>query len=302
MDSDDALRDRMSVAVITHNRREQLMETLDNLCALPEDVPILVVDNGSMDGTAVAVSERYRNVTLLRPGRNLGAAGRNLAVQQLATRYVAFADDDTWWEPGSLTQAAQIFNDHPELAVLTARIIVEPSGRTDPICEEMARSPLRHRSALPGHALLSFLAGASIVRRQAFLDAGGFDARLFIGGEEEHLAAELASAGWAMAYVPQLVVHHRAGLRDAHQRRRYGIRNTLWFTWERRPWRSAMWRTLRFVPGLPRDRITLLAVLDAISGLPTVLLHRRVVPPLVEMGYRLLDEQQLHSTARRYIS
>jgi GT2 family glycosyltransferase len=288
--------------MITHNRRDQVLETLGRLSALPEDVQIVVVDNGSVDGTAASVAERYQQVTLLCPGRNLGAAGRNLAVEELTTHFVAFADDDTWWEPGSLSLGADLLDAYPELAVITARIIVEPEGRLDPICEEMARSPLQRSGSLPGHPLLSFLAGASIVRRQAFLGVGGFDERIFIGGEEEHLAADLASAGWAMAYVPELVVHHQAGERDAHLRRRFGIRNTLWFTWQRRPWRIAVWRTMRFMRQLPPDRVSALGVLDAVVGLPRTMVHRRVVPPWVETGYRLLDNQQLSSTARRYVS
>jgi GT2 family glycosyltransferase len=296
------LSDRIGIAVITHNRRDQVLDTLGRLRALPEDVEVVVVDNGSVDGTAGQIVRRFPDVTLLCPGANLGAAGRNLAVERLTTDYVAFADDDTWWEPGSLTEGVRLLDQYPQLGLVTARILVEPTGRVDPICEEMARSPLHRHAGMPGHPLLSFLAGASIVRRRAFLEMGGFSSRVFIGGEEEHLAADLASAGWRMAYVPDLVVHHRAGVRDAHRRRRFGIRNTLWFTWERRPLPSAVRRTARLVGRLPRDRVTMLGVLDAVTGIPAVLAHRRVVPPAVETGYRLLDNQQLRSTARRYVS
>ena len=72
-----------------------------------------------------------------------------------------------------------------------------------------ARShPLPARGPLPGKPLLGFLAGALVVRRTAFLEAGGFDPRFFIGGEEQLLAIELAVRGWTLCYVPQLVVHH----------------------------------------------------------------------------------------------
>jgi GT2 family glycosyltransferase len=264
---------------------------------------VVVVDNGSRDGTGAMVRERHPDVTLLSPGANLGAVGRNLGVQAVSTPYVAFCDDDTWYDPGALAHAADLLDAHPTLAVVTASILVEPAGRLDSICEEMARSPLERPAGLPGHPLLSFLAGVSVVRREAFLAAGGFSERLWLGGEEELLASDLARAGWHMAYVPSVVAHHQAStLRDPHLRRRHGIRNTLWFTWLRRPVRSAVRRTVGLLRGLPRDSVSLGGIVEAVRGLPWVIRERRVVPEHVETGYQQLEVMQLTSEARRYIS
>jgi len=294
---------RVGVVVITHNRCAELDRTLGKLTELPEVPAVVVVDNGSEDATAEMVHTRYPQVTLLTPGMNLGATGRNLGVALIDAPYVAFCDDDTWWEPGSLARAADLLDQHPQLAVLTAHIVVEPDGRDDPICEELRRSPLHHPAGLPGYPLLSFLAGASILRRSAFEAAGGFSARLWLGGEEELLASDLATAGWSMAYVPELLCHHHPSVaRDPHLRRRHGIRNTLWFTWLRRPWRSALRRTVFLARTVPRDTLSLNGFLDAVRGLPWVLVQRRVVPAEVEHGYLLLEEMQRSSTARQYIS
>ncbi len=294
---------RVGVVVITHNRCSELDHALGKLAALPERPKVVVVDNGSTDGTTKMISARHPQVTLLSPGHNLGATGRNLGVALVDAPYVAFCDDDTWWDGGSLSRAADLFDRYPTLAVLTAHILVEPGGRDDPICEELRRSPLHHPAGLPGYPLLSFLAGASVLRRAAFEEAGGFSARLWLGGEEELLAADLASAGWSMAHVPELVCHHHPSVaRDAHLRRRHGIRNTLWFTWLRRPWPAVMRRTAFLARSVPRDRLSLKGFLDALRGLPWVLAQRRVVPPDVEQGYLLLEDMQRHSTARRYVS
>lgn len=288
--------------VITRDRRDELLESLGHLVALPEAPTIIVCDNGSRDGTPAAVRERFPAVQVLELGENRGAVARNLGVVLTESPYVAFADDDTWWEPGALVAGAELLEAHPHLAVVTARILVEPGGREDPICAELATSPL-FGAGLPGPRLASFLAGASIVRRAAFLAAGGFEARLCIGGEEELLAAELMSAGWAICYAPALVVHHRPSLaRDPHLRRRQGVRNALWFWWRRRPLASAARRTGALLVALPRDAVSLGALADAVRGLPWVLATRRVVPPAVEADYRLLDPIQMRSHARRYVS
>jgi N-acetylglucosaminyl-diphospho-decaprenol L-rhamnosyltransferase len=116
-------------------------------------------------------------VRLLTPGSNLGAAGRNLGVLTAETPYVAFCDDDTWWSAGALRRAEEPLDDHPRVAVLTARIIVEPAGTEDPICSDLSHSPLPTAADLPGPQLVSFLAGASVVHRDAFLAVGGFEPR-----------------------------------------------------------------------------------------------------------------------------
>ncbi|KNB52388.1 glycosyltransferase family 2 protein [Streptomyces caatingaensis] len=302
---------RTTVVVITHNRRDELLHTLGRLAALPERPPVIVVDNASADGTADAVRARHPRMRLLTPGRNLGAVGRNLAARLVTTPYLAFCDDDSWWEPGSLSAAADLLDRHPGLVSVTARILVHarpadgrPPGEPyeDPIVAELRDSPLPRPPWLPGPALGSFLAAATVLRTDAFRAAGGFSPRLWLGGEEELMAADLAAAGWWLGYADELTVHHRPSpSRDPRLRRRHGIRNTLWFTWLRRPVPAALRRTLHLARTVPRDATSLRAFAEAAAGLPWVLRERRPVPPAVEERLRLLEAPQRVSAARRYV-
>jgi GT2 family glycosyltransferase len=293
---------KLAVVVITHNRRAELLHTLDRLAALPERPPVVVVDNGSGDGTAAAVRLHHPGVTLIELPDNRGALGRNVGVAAVDTPYVAFCDDDTWWEPGALERAAEVLDLHPQIAVLTARIVVQPAGVDDPINEDMRESGLP-RGDLPGYPLLSFLAGASVVRREAFEQVGGFSPLLGFNGEEELLAAEFASAGWSMRHLPELVVHHAASAaRDHESYLRRGVRNSLWFWWLRRPVGSATRRTAHLLVSAPRTRAAAAGLWEGVRGMPYVLRHRRVVPSAVERGYRVLDPQQMNSRARRHVA
>jgi GT2 family glycosyltransferase len=294
---------RVAVVVITHQRRDELMRALVRLLDLPEQPHVVVVDNGSTDGTAAAVRSRFPQIELVASPENLGAVGRNVGVARIGTPYVAFCDDDTWWEPGSLRTAADTFARHPRLAVVTARILVEPGGTEDPIVAELRDSPVHGADWLPGPALGSFLAGASVLRREAFLEVGGFSERLWLGGEEELMAGDLAAAGWELCYLPALTVHHQASrARDPHRRRRDGIRNTLWTTWLRRPLRPALRRTVHLLRTVPRDRVSARGVLAAVGGIPWVLRERRVLPSHAEARFAALEDAQRRSTARRYVS
>ena len=294
---------RVGVVVITYQRREEALACVARLVALPERPPVVVVDNGSTDGTAAALRARFPEVDVVALGENRGAVGRNVGIERLDTPYVAFCDDDTWWQPGSLERAADVLDAHPALALVNARIVVEPYGTEDPIVAELRDSPVPGPDWLPGPALGSFLAGASVVRRSAFEAVGGFSPKLWLGGEEELLATDLISAGWEICYLEDLVVHHRASkLRDAHLRRRVGLRNTLWFTWMRRPLTPALRRTAFLARTVPHDRISALGALDALRGVPWLVTTRRPRPPAVEARLSTLDATQRTSKARRYVS
>jgi len=279
----------VSVVVLTHNRAPELARMLAHTLALPERPAVIVVDNGSRDGTADMVAARFPEARLVRLSDNYGAAARNVGARAARTPYVAFCDDDTCWQSGSLALAGRLLDAHPRVAVLSARVLVGPEGRADPACTAMAASPLPS-AGLPGRAVVGFLAGACVFRRDAFLESGGYEPRFFIGGEEALLAYDLLARGWRIVYSERLVVHHHpSSYRDARRRRRLLARNALWVAWLRRPLPAALARTARvMLSGIP-DRAAIAGCVDALRGLPWVLRNRRVVPPHVEALRRLAD-------------
>ncbi len=274
---------RVGVSVLTHNRHVEVTRTVERLRALPTRPPIVVVDNGSTDGTAARLARRFPDLDVIRLCRNVGAAGRNVGVEHLRTPYVALSDDDTWWAPDALARAADALDRHPALAVITARVLVGAEDREDAACRAMAASPLPRPPGLPGVPVLGFLAGASVFRRTAYLEIGGFDERLFLGGEERLFALDLAAAGWHLAYLPDVVAHHHPSrLRKASARRRLLARNELWVAWLRRPGRTALRETIDTLSGALRDPARLAGCLEALGGVGWILRERRVVPEVVE--------------------
>lgn len=287
-----ALQSRLAVIVLTHNRKYEVLRTLGRLVAMAEPVEICAVDNGSADGSGEAIAARFPGVHLVRLERNLGAAGRNYGVQQVTARYVAFCDDDSWWAPGSLGRAMALLDTYPRLAAITARVLVGPQEREDPTSTCMATSPLPNALRIPdARAVAGILAGACVMRRQAFLEVGGYEPRLFIGGEETLLSLDLLAAGWHLAYVPAVTVHHYPSTRrDTAGRRRLLVRNALWCAWLRRPLARAGRETLRRLAEAIRDPSLAGGVLSALRGLPWVLKNRRVVPAHVESLLLMLEK------------
>lgn len=283
---------RLSLVVLTYNRREEILRNLSRLTALERRFPVCVVDNGSTDGSADAISAAFPSVELVRLPRNLGAAGRNFGVRHMLSRYIAFCDDDTWWERGALTRAIEIMDAHPRLGVATARILVGASNREDQINAVMQHSPLANSLALPGTETIGFMAGACIMRRDAFLAAGGYEPRLFLGGEESLLAFDILAHGWRIGYLPEVVMHHHpSSLRDSSARRRLLLRNAIWCAWLRRPAASAWRETVRQLRPMFRQPELIGVLLEVLRGLPWIWQQRRVLPSEVEA--RLQQVEQL---------
>ncbi|MFE0388097.1 glycosyltransferase family 2 protein [Streptomyces bungoensis] len=283
---------RITVAVITRDRCASLLRTLDALAALPERPPVVVVDNSRDDTTRLAVRGHPAVMRLLRPEANTGAVGRNLAVRHARTPYVAFSDDDSWWAPGSLRRAADLLDRHPRLGLLAARTLVGEEGADDPLNAVLAGSPLPGEPDLPGRPVLGFLGCASVVRREAFLDAGGFHPLLFFGGEETLLAYDLAAGGWGVVYEPSLCACHHPEDHGRGGRSALVRRNHVLTTCLRRPWPVALRAGADLALAAARDRPgARRALRETFERLPAAVARRRTLPPHVEHAARLLDRR-----------
>jgi GT2 family glycosyltransferase len=274
-----------SIVLATRNRRSSVLRALERLEALPERPPVILVDNASTDGTPAAVRRSFPRVRVVALAINAGPAARNVGAELASTPYIAFNDDDSWWAPGALDCAAEVFEAHPRIALVAARVLVGEENRPDSTCTAMERSPLPDEGGLPGRPVLGFVACGAVVRRAPFLEAGGFCRRFGVGGEEQLLALDLAAAGWSLRYVPDAVAHHHPSpARDRKRREATEIRNRLWTAWMRRPVDACLRETLRVAV----SRRT--GLVGAFKGLPWCLRDRRVIPAALERQVRLLED------------
>ncbi|WP_369138970.1 glycosyltransferase family 2 protein [Modestobacter versicolor] len=275
-------RPAVTCVVASRNRRADLLASLPR-----HEAPVVLVDNGSTDGTVEAVRAAHPDVTVVPLDRNAGAVARTLGTARAGTPFVAFTDDDSWWAPGDLARAAEIMRAHPRLGLLAARILVGEADELDPVCTEMAASPLGTAPDLPGPSLLGFVACAALVRTEAFTEVGGFDPVVRFPGEEERLALDLAAAGWGIAYVDDVTIHHHPSTsRDPGTVRQAGI------------WRSRVLTALMRYP--TRDLLTQLVraaragrpgwrgLVGALPRVPAAVRRRRVLPATVMAGVREL--------------
>ena len=219
-----------AIIVLNHERRDLLLECLRAACASRHaDVPIVVVDNGSTDGSADAAEASFSDVTVLRSPDNRGVSGgRNLGARwvndHLDARFLLFIDNDTLLAPetvGELVRTAEAdsgiglvapkayrsWDDRRLLSAgglrfnpYTGSLSDVASGEPD---TEHFETP-RDIQACPGFAFF--------VRRQVFERLGGFDERFNpYGWEDADFSLRAGYAGWRIVYAPRAVVVHRGG-------------------------------------------------------------------------------------------
>lgn len=285
---------RTTVVIATRNRVGELCRTLAHLLELRPAPSVIVVDNGSADDTAATVRTvhaQHPQVGLIRLNRNDGAAARNVGVSAACTPYVAFSDDDSWWAPGALERAQDVLDRHPSVGLVAAKTIVEPSGEVDPTSHLMADSPLGAEPGLPGPEVLGFLACSAVVRRSAYLEAGGFSTLLHFAGEEKLLSYDLAARGWALCYRDDVVAHHQPSRTrsDPARRRAQERRNEALISWMRRPVRHGLRTAASLAAASASEPAAARAAGGALLRLPRALRQRSRLPDRVERQARILE-------------
>ncbi|KUI31203.1 transferase [Mycobacterium sp. IS-1496] len=287
---------RTTFVIASRDRADELTSVVTRLLDTTE-CPITVVDNDSRDDTVARISRiaarAAGRVRLVALDENRGAVGRNAGVAASDTPYVAFCDDDSWWQPDATVIAEQTFDSYPGVGLLAARTIVLPRDEEDDFSRMLAESPLGHPPHLPGPAILGFMSCAAIVRRAAFEQAGGFSGILHFRGEEMLLAVDMATLGWDLCYCPALVaVHQPSQVRatTAAQAARV-TRNDVLTTWLRRPVGHCLRAGATLLAAALGDTEHARAAGEAVLRLPAVLRGRRRLPDRIERALELLESR-----------
>ncbi len=223
--SQPALR-KVSVAILSWNGRHHLETCLAALARQDDPgVPweILVLDNGSTDGTASWLAAAYPKVRLLASPVNLGFCGGNGRLVEAADGdAVAFLNNDTRPEPGWLAALVEALAAAPaDVAAVSGRIVDWEGERLDfgrglmtfdghAFQLDFRRPLATARVPQAGEELFFACGGNMLVRRASFLAAGGFQAEYFAYLEDVDLGWRLWAGGERVLFAPAAVVHHRS--------------------------------------------------------------------------------------------
>lgn len=184
---------------------------------------IIVVDNGSTDGTAELLDAWSDRATIVRPGENLGfAKGNNLGASHGTSPFVLFLNNDTVAEPGWLDRLAETMTANPDVGIAGPKLLypnrtIQHAGIE--IIEGVPDHVHRHAKEDDPAAIVSrdldMVTGACLmIRRDLFETVGGFDDRYVNGVEDIDLCLRVRDRGFRVLYVAESVLQHHEGMSD----------------------------------------------------------------------------------------
>jgi GT2 family glycosyltransferase len=265
----------LSVVIVNWNGGSYLLDCLESLYArgLAGETEVLVVDNGSEDGSPELLQRSFPQVALIETGANLGfARAANLGWRRARGEYVLFLNPDVLVLEGALDQALTYFRCQPQVGVLGVKLL-NPDGSLQVSCwnflslttlvlDNLLRLPWVPRP-LAGRYLYRFwdhgetrevdwIFGAFLLfRRQVLEEVGGFDEDYFMYGEDMDLCYRVQQRGYDVVYYSAAAIIHYGNLsgekRWAGKREAEVVRTELTFLHKHRG--SLSWFLFRVLAG-----------------------------------------------------
>lgn len=273
---------RVAAIILTLNQRQVTLRCLDSLARSgARALTVVVLDNGSDDGTAAAVRREHPDVRVIRYERNLGAAaGRNaaaaVAMEELDPEFLLFLDNDTEVRPGFLEALLEPLEADPALGQSAPKLLLQ----SDPSRIDMAggaritwwrgETTGRGRGAPDGGQYdepgTCVAGGCTLVRTEAFRSVGGFDPVFDpYGYEDMDFSLRLKAQGRECVYAPRAEILHAntQTFEGGRYTARYAAR------------KARNWLIFLFRHAPPSSRLAFL-----VAGMPWLVL-RRIVKGLI---------------------
>lgn len=232
-----------SIIVVNWNGKRFLRECLSSLLAQTySHHEIILVDNGSSDGSVEFVAAEFPEVKIICNGRNMGfAAGNNVAIRVARGDYVVTLNNDTRAEPDWLEELVKVVESDPKIGMCASKMlfyyhtgILNSTGISLDIAgiawdrrggerdDGLERTPIE---------VFGPCAGAALYRREMLDEIGLFDEDFFAYHEDVDLAWRARSRGWRCMYNPRAVVYHvhsGTGMEGSAFKNRLLGRNKIW--------------------------------------------------------------------------
>jgi len=221
----------LSIVILTWNAREMVLDCLGSIHEEAGDLSleVVLVVNGSRDGTAEAVRERFPWVRLIENERNVGfTRGSNLGIRESRGAYVLLLNDDTRVLPGSLQEMIRYVEAHPDVGAVGPQLVGPDGGKQSSVhgipslLSELVPVALLEwilprafpgkRRSYPGPVTVPAVLGACmLVRREALDRVGLLDEGFFAFLEETDWHLRAHTQGYRTVFLPDVNVVHIQG-------------------------------------------------------------------------------------------
>jgi GT2 family glycosyltransferase len=205
----------VSIIIINYNGKSYLEKCLESIKKIKYDnLEIIVVDNNSTDGTMEFLVQNYPSIITLKLDKNYGFAKPNNVAAKIAKGdFLLFLNNDTEVTPNFLTELVQVLVGNDQIGICQS-LLLKPNGEIDSSGDFIDTIGVVYNSKKPIDKIreISSARGASmIIRKELFLDLGGFDEQFFVSFEDVDLGWRTWIKGYKVVINPKSVVYHHGG-------------------------------------------------------------------------------------------
>lgn len=229
----------LSVIILSFNRCDLLRATLREveLQGLLASAEVIVVDNGSTDGSPVMVANEFPRARLIKLQVNSGVAGYNRGAEAASGDILLLLDDDSWPDAAGLRSALTLMQDMPGVGGVA---LLPRHPRTK-------ESEWRHGNSPQG--LWPCMGCGNLVRRAAWEQVGGYEEKFFLYRNDTDLALKLLGAGHDVRFDPAWTVWHDSPAAE-RKSERWLMDATRNWAWLARRHGKGVWRVLGLLAGI----------------------------------------------------
>ncbi len=188
-----------SFVIVNYNRKNELLTTIaktkELIKSYKDEYEIVIVDNGSTDGSAQAVEVNFPDVVLIANKINIGAPAWNFGFAKAKGDYFIIIDDDSHIESG-LEEALMYMEARPNIGVLALNVLTGPYTSEGWKMEENKN-------------IVGFIGCGAILRRETYKKIGGYADWIFLYVNEWELGLRCVNAGYEVQYFENCKVIHR---------------------------------------------------------------------------------------------
>lgn len=244
----------VSIVILTWNGKHLLKPCFAAVRKLEyKNLELIVVDNGSTDGSQDYIRENYKDFILIENEKNLGfSGGVNRGIQAASGEYVALLNNDAYPEPDWITNIINRFKRDSSIGIISPKMLKSKKvmgahliDSTGDFMSKWGATYPRGRD-LPDEGqfdepqeIFSACAGAAVYRKEVFDTIGLFDEDFFAYYEDVDICFRARLAGYKVYYEPTALVYHQVGGTNtgrSHFTRYMSIKNMGYLYYKNMPW------------------------------------------------------------------
>ncbi|WP_048149011.1 glycosyltransferase family 2 protein [Methanolacinia paynteri] len=296
----------ISIVIPNYNGKKFLENCLNSISGQSySDSEIIVIDNGSSDGSAEYIKENFQGIILIENNENLGFTGAtNQGIRQSNGEYILTLNNDTISDPSLLENLHKAIISDENIGIVASKMIF-PDGRINSAGMCISRSGAAWNRGMfekdqgqyeDPEYMIGACAGAALYRRSMLDEIGLFDEDFFMYHDDVDLSFRAYLAGWKCLYCPKAIVTHINSATSGFESEfsvYHGNRNIIWFAVKNFPARHLIlyspWIIGRSIGVIPhyilrkKTKIILKSKWDAFKKIPYFIRKRKEISIKIPM-------------------